>query len=106
MIVGYTLSDKADKAFVAETMEAPFHSSGKLEDLMFHNDSRIQYSSSEFFRLMKSKDITQSISRPRTPLDNAAVESFFYNFQKGELYHREYHTYVSFKKESITRFIF
>jgi transposase InsO family protein len=98
MIVGYTLSDKADTAFVAETVEVAFHSRGKPKDLMFHSDSGIQYTSKEFFRLLKSKDITQSVSRPGTPLDNAVAESFFATFKKEELYHREYHSYEELKK--------
>ena len=79
-------------------LEAAFHSRGKPKDLMFHSDSGIQYTSKEFFRLLKSKDITQSVSRPETPLDNAVAESFFATFKKEELYHREYRTYEELKK--------
>ena len=92
-IVGYNLSDKADAAFVAETAMQAFNSRGKPKNLMFHSDSGIQYTSKEFFRLLKSKKIVQSVSRPGTPLDNAVAESFFATFKKEELYHKEYHTY-------------
>ena len=53
---------------------------------MFHSDSGIQCTSKEFFRLLKSKKIVQSVSRPGTPLDNAVAESFFATFKKEELY--------------------
>ena len=64
---------------------------------MFHSDSGIQYTSKEFFRLLKSEKITQSVSRPWTPLDNAVAESFFATFKKEELYHKEFHTYEELK---------
>lgn len=96
-IVGYKLSDKADAAFVAETAHEAFLSRGKPKNLMFHSDSGIQYTSKEFFRLLKSKNITQSVSRPGTPLDNAVAESFFATFKKEELYHKEFHTYEELK---------
>ena len=70
-----------------------FNSRGKPKNLMFHSDSGIQYTSKEFFRLLKSKKIVQWVSRPGTPLDNAVAESFFATFKKEELYHKEYHTY-------------
>lgn len=73
---------------------------------MFHSDSGIQYTSKEFFRLLKSEKITQSVSRPGTPLDNAVAESFFATFKKEELYHKEYHTYEELKMESTNIFCF
>ena len=96
-IIGYKLSDKADASFVAETAHEAFKSRGKPKDLMFHSDSGIQYTSKEFFRLLKSEKITQSVSRPGTPLDNAVAESFFATFKKEELYHKEFHTYEELK---------
>ena len=81
-IIGYKLSDKADAAFVAETVSEAFKSRGKPKNLMFHSDSGIQYTSKEFFRLLKSEKIPQSVSRPGMPLDNAVAESFFATFKK------------------------
>ena len=83
-IVGHKLSDKADTVFVAETAHEAFRSRGKPKNLMFHSDSGIQYTSKEFFRLLKSEKITQSVSRPGNPLDNAVAESFFATFKKEE----------------------
>ena len=97
-IVGYKISDKDDTAFVAETTKEAFLSRGKPKNLMFHSDAGVQYTSKEFFCLLKSKDVIQSVSRPGTPLDNAVAESFFATFKKEELYHREYHTYEELKK--------
>lgn len=97
-IVGYKISDKDDTAFVAETTKEAFLSRGKPKNLMFHSDAGVQYTSKEFFCLLKSKNVIQSVSRPGTPLDNAVAESFFATFKKEELYHREYHTYEELKK--------
>ena len=96
-IVGHKLSDKADTAFVAETAHEAFRSRGKPKNLMFHSDSGIQYTSKDFFRLLKSEKITKSVSHPGNPLDNAVAESFFATFKKEELYHKEYHTYEELK---------
>ena len=43
--------------------------------LVFHNDQGIRYASKAFQSRLDSHGITQSISRPGTPLDNAVAKS-------------------------------
>ena len=45
--------------------------------LVFHDDQGARHASRSFRRCPGSHGIVQSVSRPGTPLDNAAAESFF-----------------------------
>ena len=45
--------------------------------LAFHGDQGARHASRSFQRCLDSHGIAQSVSRPGTPLDNAAAESFF-----------------------------
>jgi putative transposase len=47
------------------------------EGLVFHTDRGVQYRSLRFRRVMNSRAIVQSMSRPGNCLDNAVAESFF-----------------------------
>ena len=45
--------------------------------LVFHDDQGVQYTSRAFQQCLLHHGITQSVSRPGNPYDNAVSESFF-----------------------------
>ncbi len=58
------------------------------KNLLFHSDQGRQYQMKEFQDSLRSRGITQSMSRKATCLDNAIVENFF-SIVKRELYYSE-----------------
>lgn len=60
------------------------------EGFMFHDDQGTQYTSRAFQRTLARHGITQSVSRPGNPYDNAVAESFFKTLKteliKGQTY--------------------
>lgn len=61
-----------------------------MDELIFHSDRGIQYACKAFRNLLKSKLITQSMSRKRNCWDNAVAESFFKTLKVERVYQRVY----------------
>ena len=57
---------------------------------VFHDDQGCQYISRLFQRCLESHEITRSVSRPGTPLDNAVAESFFKTLKRELVKGRSY----------------
>ena len=72
--------------------------------LIFHSDQGSQYTSKAFASLLKVNGVTQSLSMPGQPLDNAVAESFFSAFKKEEAYRKDYVSERHFI-ESVTKYI-
>ena len=58
--------------------------------LVHHSDRGVQYASQDYTDLLKSRDITISMSRKGNPFDNAACESFMKTLKYEEVYRQEY----------------
>ncbi len=56
-----------------------------LLGLVHHSDQGIQYRSSDYRNLLKKHGMFLSVSRPRTPLDNASCESFMRTLKREEI---------------------
>ena len=56
-------------------------------ELQLHSDQGFQYTSHAYFKLIKSYNITPSMSRKGNPYDNALAENFF-SILKTECIHR------------------
>ncbi len=60
--------------------------------LAFHDDQGARHASRSFRRCLGSHGVVQSVSRPGTPLDNAAAESFFKTLKRESAEGRSYGT--------------
>jgi putative transposase len=58
--------------------------------VLFHTDQGSQYTSSTFRKYLDEQPITQSLSKPGYPWDNAVTESFFKYMKKEELNRRTF----------------
>lgn len=67
--------------------------------LVFHDDQGAQYTSKAFQRCLDSHGMTQSVSRPGTPLDNAVAESFFKTLKRELVKERRYETREEAKQD-------
>ena len=72
--------------------------------LIHHSDRGVQYASSDYVTLLKSKNIVISMSRKGNPYDNAKAESFMKTLKSEEVSLNDYETF-SDAKQNIEHFI-
>ncbi len=77
-ILGWSLSTtmRAEQTSIACFKQA-LTKRGARKGLIFHSDQGIQYACEAFKRLLKKRDLTQSMSRRGNCWDNAPAERFF-----------------------------
>lgn len=76
-IVAFSLSESPNLALVMTMLEKGLKVIGRRSNAILHSDQGWQYRHLDFQAKLKSANITQSMSRKGTCLDNAAMESFF-----------------------------
>lgn len=79
MIVGYTLSPSVKQEIVQESIEYMLGIYGKPK--IYHCDRGSQYTAIKTKRMLESKGIQISMSRPHTPRDNYPIESFWHTMK-------------------------
>lgn len=78
-ILSYVLSESLEVDFVLETVNLMIekHGVSLTTETMIHSDQGCHYTSMSFIRLVKDKQLRQSMSRRGNCWDNAPQESFF-----------------------------
>ena len=103
-VIGYSISQKSSTQLLTSTFKKAYTDRGKPSALTFHSDQGSQYTSKAFAALLKECGVTQSLSPPGKPLDNAVAESFFSAFKKEEAYRKDYTSKRHFI-ESVAKYI-
>lgn len=93
-VVGWSMSDRITEKLAIDAIGQAVGRESPPNDgsLVFHDDQGVQYTSRAFQRCLDSHGITQSISRPGMPLDNAVAESFFKTLKRESVKGRDYKT--------------
>lgn len=78
-VAGWSMSGRITGKVAIDAIGQAVGREGPPDDgaLVFHDGQGAQHTSRSFRRCLDSHGIAQSVSRPGTPLDNAAAESFF-----------------------------
>jgi putative transposase len=84
-IVAYKYSTVQDLKLVSDTVKLAL-ATEKPNNTILHSDQGFQYTSHMYNIIAKENNITLSMSRKATPLDNAPVESFFSAFKTECIY--------------------
>lgn len=103
-VIGFHISKKASTQLLSTTFKSAYTDRGKPDGLIFHSDQGSQYTSTAFSSLLKEYGVTQSLSNPGQPRDNAVAESFFAAFKREEAYRKDYTSERHFI-ESVTKYI-
>lgn len=100
-VVGWSMSDRITEKVAIDAIEQAVGRERPPDDgsLVFHDDQGAQYTSKAFQRCLDSHGITQSVSRPGTPLDNAVAESFFKTLKRELAKDRGYKTREEAKQD-------
>jgi transposase InsO family protein len=88
-LIGWAIADHMHTSLVTDALDMAITSRGgskATQNVVFHPDRGTQYTSHEFDRYCRSKNITRSLGRTGICYDNAVSESFFATYKK-ELIH-------------------
>ena len=103
-IVGYNYLTNMSLGLVTNTIKQAMKKEKVTNELILHSDQGFQYTSIEYSNLLKEYNITPSMSRAGTPLDNAPIESFFGTL-KAECLHRHRLQTIEQAKELVETYI-
>ena len=86
-IVAYKTGTQQTVNLVLDTIKAAKRKEKVTAELQLHSDQGFQYTSTAYFKLTQSYNITPSMSSKGNPYDNAMAENFF-SILKTECIHR------------------
>lgn len=96
-ILGYAFSNRLESSLICQALIKAIGRNKLPRELLHHSDRGSQYASFRYRTLLKSLDITQSMSRAGNCYDNALVESFFHTLKVERVHRRKYLTRDSAK---------
>ena len=91
-VLSYGISSTIDTVLTMNTFDEAFEERGQPQNLIFHSDQGVQYTSYAFRTHLEELKCRQSFSAPGYPYDNSVCESFFNTLKKEAIY---YHIYDS-----------
>jgi len=103
-VISYNLSESANFNQVAQMLKTAFKKIKKTNELVLHSDQGWQYQMSAYQEMLKSKGVTQSMSRKGNCLDNAIIENFFGTI-KSELFYLNKYDSIDELKGAIKKYI-
>ena len=103
-IVSYTISDSPDLKMVMGMLDKAFKERDIHGNLVLHSDQGWHYQHKRYQKVLKERDITQSMSRKGNCLDNAMMENFFGLMKNELLYLQDWNSVEQFK-EALRRYI-
>ncbi len=98
-VLAYRIASSNDIELVISTFDAAFFSREQPENLLFHSDQGVQYTSYLFQTHLRELGVRQSYSYPGMPYDNAVAESFFAAMKIEELSHHFYNELAELKRD-------
>lgn len=101
-VAGRSMSERITGKVAIGAMEQAVGGEGPPDDgsLVFHDDQGARHASRSFRRCLGSHGVAQSVSRPGTPLDNAAAESFLKTLKRESAEERSYGTRGEAKQDT------
>ena len=103
-IVSYSISLSPNLWQIREMLDGLFKKLPQNARPIFHSDQGWQYQHKEYQRLLKSHNITQSMSRKGNCMDNGAMENFFGRL-KVEMFYGEKFKSVAVFIEELKKYI-
>lgn len=86
-VVGWSFSRKRNAELTKSALNMALLRVTPKLGCIFHSDQGIEYAAHEYRELVESAGMKRSMSRKGTPIDNAAMESYFHTM-KAELVHQ------------------
>ena len=100
-LVSYTMPDRPVLSMVTAMLNEAFAKIPDGTDLILHSDQGWQYPHRQYQRMLREKDIRQSMSRKENCLENAVIENFFGLLKSERLYLQDFQSMEHFKLELV-----
>lgn len=97
-VIAHGISAKHSTYLITSTVKRALNERNHPQQLTFHSDQGVQYTSRVFQNLLRMNNIVQSFSRSGSPQDNAVAEAFFSALKKEELYRTNFKSEREFYK--------
>lgn len=85
-LIGWSFSKKRNSLMTQTALKRALINETPSTNCLFHSDQGIEYAANDFKALVEKSGLIRSMSRKATPIDNAAMESYFHTF-KAEVIH-------------------
>lgn len=85
-LIGWSFSKRRNSSMTQAALKHALANEKPSANCLFHSDQGIEYAANEFKALVETSGLIRSMSRKATPIDNAAMESYFHTF-KAEVIH-------------------
>jgi transposase InsO family protein len=89
-VVGWALDRTLAASLTVAALEQAIAQRQPPPGLVHHSDRGLQYASEEYAKVLRSRSIVPSMSRPANPYDNAFCESFMRTLKREEIDARSY----------------
>ena len=89
-VIGWALDDNLRAQLAVQALQNALADRPVNPSLIHHSDRGVQYCSSEYVELLRSKNMRISMSRTGNPYDNALAESFMRTLKCEEVYLHSY----------------
>lgn len=83
-IIGWSLDSSRTTELTCKTLQMALRKRDYPKDVIFHTDRGVEYTGSEFQKVLKKHGFIHSVNRAGYCTDNAFMESFYHSL-KGEL---------------------
>jgi putative transposase len=91
-IISWAFSDKPNSELTTRAIRLAVNKRQPDDDVIFHSDQGVQYTSEAFQETLNEYGIKASMSRRGNCLDNAATERFFRSLKSERVNYRRYQT--------------
>jgi len=89
-VIGWALDRTLEDELTIGALRMALERRSPAPGLVHHSDRGVQYASGDYTGLLKTQDITISMSRKGNPYDNAFCESFMKTLKYEEVHRQEY----------------
>ena len=103
-VIAYKIGYSNNTHLVKETFRMAYESRKPEPGLIFHTDQGGNYRARAFGDYLKTREVTQSFSKPGVPYDNSVMETFFASMKREELYRYKYRSEREFRA-AVDRYI-
>ena len=103
-ILGWTLSKSRTAEVTAKVLQAAIKNRGYPKGIIFHTDRGIEFTGSDFQKVLKKYEFIHSVNRIGYCTDNAFMESFYHSL-KGELIRKSKFKSPAHLRKEIGRYI-
>ena len=98
-IISYSISRSPNLKMAMQMLRSAFRKNKDLKGLILHSDQGWHYQHSSYQKMLKDKEIIQSMSRKGNCLDNAMMENFFGLMKNELLYINKFDSIEAFEME-------